>query len=325
MKKLLVTSIGNKSALLAHLLDAIERVSSPITILTSDASSEVLCSKLAPSFVKSPLFQPTFRAEVAEFIARAGVNFILPTREQDQLLLQQMSNSGEIPGIAVLASPLQTLKLFGDKMHSEVFLRNLGFPTIPTFTDLDSVLSTQLVVKERFGAGSIGTRVEVSRAEAAEHAPLLENPVFQPYIRGPEFTVDAYYSSQGDLKGLSVRSRDLVIRGESYVTTVTTDKDLNEFAIRVATRLSETTRIFGPICFQFIVAENGPMIIEVNPRFGGASGASILAGLDSLSWLLGEASGEQTFPDEIFLPGASLTVTKVTTDTVLELGVIGAE
>jgi carbamoyl-phosphate synthase large subunit len=43
---------------------------------------------------------------------------------------------------------------------------------------------------------------------------------------------------------------------------------------------------------QAIVVDGALQVIECNPRFGGASTASIAVGLDSLYWSLAEALGQ---------------------------------
>ena len=51
--------------------------------------------------------------------------------------------------------------------------------------------------------------------------------------------------------------------------------------------------LYGHVIFQLILSSNSKIhIIECNPRFGGASTASIAAGLDSFYWFILESLGE---------------------------------
>jgi carbamoyl-phosphate synthase large subunit len=143
-------------------------------------------------------------------------------------------------------------------------------------------------VKERFGAGSRAIGLDLDRAQAVAHAATLEAPLFQPFVPGREMSVDGWLDRDGQLKGLVLRWRDVVVNGESQITTTFRDAALEAQAAAVLGRLG----LRGPVVMQAIVDGAGEMhVIECNPRFGGASTASIAAGLDSLRWSLLEAAG----------------------------------
>jgi carbamoyl-phosphate synthase large subunit len=82
-----------------------------------------------------------------------------------------------------------------------------------------------------------------------------------------------------------LRRRDRVVSGESQVTTTFRDVVLEDQAVRVLAAL----KLYGPVVIQAIVVDGGLQVIECNPRFGGASTASIAVGLDSLYWSLADA------------------------------------
>ena len=75
------------------------------------------------------------------------------------------------------------------------------------------------VVKELDGAGSIHTALNIPKEQASAYAEHLNKPIFQPYIIGQEWSVDLYRTSQGKVMGCVARQRDLVIKGESQITT----------------------------------------------------------------------------------------------------------
>jgi carbamoyl-phosphate synthase large subunit len=76
-----------------------------------------------------------------------------------------------------------------------------------------------------------------------------------------------------------------VHNGESQVTTTFRDPRL-ELEI---TNILNSLKLSGPIVLQAIISNDGLLnVIECNPRFGGASTASIEVGLDILFWSLVE-------------------------------------
>jgi carbamoyl-phosphate synthase large subunit len=132
--------------------------------------------------------------------------------------------------------------------------------------------------------------LKISKNEALSFAKQLENPIFQPYIEGKEWSIDLYRSKEGEVKGCVARLRDCVIGGESQVTTTVSYPLLENYCIALANQLN----IYGHAVVQVIEDEKGQFhIIECNLRFGGASTASLAVGLDSFYWFFVEALGRE--------------------------------
>jgi carbamoyl-phosphate synthase large subunit len=96
------------------------------------------------------------------------------------------------------------------------------------------------------------------------------------------------------------RTRDVVVRGESQVTTTLPDAALLARLRPIVEKLG----LYGPFVLQALLTdEGGLLLIECNCRFGGASTLGIAAGVDSFYWFLQEAGGAylQAFP---FVPVA---------------------
>ena len=91
--------------------------------------------------------------------------------------------------------------------------------------------------------------VEAARSSLSR----FENPVCQPYIEGPEFSVDLYISQNTTPKGCVVRTRDVVIHGESQVTTTTERPDIEKTCLEAAAAIGLT----GHALFQIIEDKNG--------------------------------------------------------------------
>jgi carbamoyl-phosphate synthase large subunit len=130
--------------------------------------------------------------------------------------------------------------------------------------------------------------LHLTKEEAETHAHKLEYPIFQPFIEGQEWSVDLFRSSRGIVIGCVARRRDFIVKGESQMTTTHVFPSLEELCKKVADFLD----IQGHAIFQVIEDQAGTFhIIECNPRFGGASTASIAVGLDSFYWFFLECTG----------------------------------
>ena len=153
--------------------------------------------------------------------------------------------------------------------------------TIHASENIEDVDAIRIVVKERFGAGSDKIGINLDKEGALSHAIHLKNPIYQPFIAGYEISVDAYISNEGNVKGIIMRRRDLVVDGESQITSTINDKHLEKLFSKIINSL----HLNGHIILQAIISNNRDVnVIECNPRFGGASTLSLQAGLDSFYW-----------------------------------------
>ena len=85
-----------------------------------------------------------------------------------------------------------------------------------------------------------------------------------------------------------MRRRDVVVNGESQITTTYFDKRLEMLCKDFADRFN----FYGHILLQIITDTNSNFhIVECNPRFGGASNLSCAAGLNSFYWFILESNG----------------------------------
>jgi len=120
----------------------------------------------------------------------------------------------------------------------------------------------------------------------------LENPklIFMEYISNldyTEFTVDAYYDRNSNLKCAVPRERIVVRSGE--VSKAKTHK--NSLLDLIFEKLSFIEGAKGCLTIQFFVsnADDTDIIgIEINPRFGGGFPLSYLAGANYPKWLIEE-------------------------------------
>jgi carbamoyl-phosphate synthase large subunit len=185
---------------------------------------------------------------------------------------------------------------------------------IPSALSLEGAPWERCVVKERRGAGSRSIGIGLDRAQAATHARTLSEPIFQPFLAGEEISADAWLDRAARLKGLVLRRRDLVIDGESQVTTTFRDARIESEIAGLLGALD----LRGPVVVQALLHADGSInVIECNARLGGASTAGIAAGLQSLYWSLLEAHGGNV-DHEVFerAPG-EIRLVRVPSDLIL--------
>lgn len=285
----LVTSASRKLPLLRSIEADLRGLDPDVRVQAADADPHCLASYAWPHFTAMPRLDHAPADEVCAWIVEQGAAVVMPTRDDDVLFLARHRSVLAAAGVESMTGDEAAVHACLDKLEFARILMAAGVAAIPTFVDLDSLEGHEaVVVKERHGAGSRGIAVGVDHAAAREWATRLVEPVVQPMITGPELSVDAYRTRDGELLGCVARTRDLVVNGESQVSTVVDDAPYRPVVIAVLDALGLT----GPALVQVIDTVDGPVVLECNPRLGGASTLSLAAGLRTPTWAVLEAAGE---------------------------------
>jgi carbamoyl-phosphate synthase large subunit len=286
--KVLLSSASRKIPLLRAMERAALCVDANSEVVAGDIDPNVLASHAAKNFWLMPRAIGENVVAIIDGCRERGINVILPTRDGELNFWARNAEAFLAAGIHVIVSSSKAVQRCIDKLEFSEFGQREGLPFIPSALDIAAFASPRFVVKERFGAGSVGVSLNVDRAQAVAAAARMVCPIFQPFIEGLEFSVDAWLDRSSKVKGLILRRRDNVLNGESQVTTTRRDAEIESRAAMVLERLG----LCGPVVLQILVDKQRQLhVIECNARFGGASTASIAAGLDSLFWSLMEAAG----------------------------------
>lgn len=280
----LMTSAARKVSMLRALQSAAHRLDPSSRVIAGDTDRGAPSRHVADDFWTMPRLEALDTTTLVAECESRGIQTILPTRDGELSFWAKLRPSLEAIGISVIVSSPAALAVCLDKLVFSEWGKDHDLPVIPADLRPGTFGDHPLVVKERFGAGSISLGLRLLSPAAQAHAAGLVAPIFQPFIEGPEISIDAWLSSSGRAHGLVLRRRDRVVGGESQITTTFRDERLEAQARRVLEGLG----LSGPVVMQAIITEAGLAVIEVNPRFGGASTASIAVGLDLLYWSLWE-------------------------------------
>ncbi|MFP6886654.1 MAG: ATP-grasp domain-containing protein, partial [Opitutales bacterium] len=137
--------------------------------------------------------------------------------------------------------------------------------------------------------GSAELGLDLNRETARDHAARLKAPIFQPYVRGREFSSEVWLDRNSRAKGILLRWREHIVDGESHRTVTFRNQEWEDIVVRAAESLGLTGHVLG----QVLVDKDGsPHFVEINSRLGGATPLSIACGLHSVEWFLRETAGE---------------------------------
>ncbi|MFC0271925.1 ATP-grasp domain-containing protein [Metabacillus herbersteinensis] len=285
----LVTSISSKVPLIKAIKKAAHKINPLIKVIGADLHSNCIARYFVDRFWQMPRLDDIKIDQLIQYCLKNKIIHIIPTRDGELKFFAEHKKKLKEDGIYVMVPNNKSVEMCNDKYLFYKKLSVLANPVITTKTAIDQIKSLKFVVKERFGAGSQNIGLGLSSEEAFHHAKKLEYPIFQPYIDGFEVSVDFYVTKEGEVKGIITRKREMIVNGESQITTTFRDDHLERLCEKAANDL----QLYGHNVMQWIIDLNGDYhMIECNSRFGGASTLSVAAGLDSLYWFLLEARGK---------------------------------
>ena len=286
----LITSLSNKVPLIRAVRRAKIKVAPDGHIHGADSNPACIGRNFVDDFWEMPPTAELSPADVVRYCKERDIRTIIPTRDGELLFFaenDELFNANEIA--VMVASPASVQTCLDKKKFFQALCDQGSLNPIPTFSHPDPDVGDRWVVKERFGSGSKNILLDVSLEEARASLNRFEHPLCQPYIEGLESSVDLYIAQNATPKGCIVRTRDVVINGESQVTTTADRPDIEKTCLEAAAAIGLT----GHALFQIIEDTRGSLnILECNCRFGGASSLSVAAGLDSFFWFFRECMGD---------------------------------
>ncbi len=284
----LITSISKKMPLIDAVRAAADKLGQFQKIHGCDSDSSCIGQYGVDAFWHCPSLPELTPDQIISYCRDNGITAIIPTRDADLAFYSRHRPLFQKQEIHILISPLDTITTCQDKKQFADLLMKEHLPAIPTFLSLAECSASRYVVKERNGAGSQQIGLALTKEHALEHSHHLKQPIFQPYIEGQEWSIDLFRTLDGHVKGCVARKRDFIVGGESQVTTTARHPALEQLCHTLADKLD----IHGHAVFQVIEdAQGGFHVVECNPRFGGASTASLAVGLDSFFWFFAECLG----------------------------------
>lgn len=225
---------------------------------------------------------------------------LVPSADAELRAVARLAPMLEDGGTRVLVSPPAALERCADKAAFIEFCQARGYPVAPLHgAAAESEPSELNPVFVRPRRGRVPDCTGLVRSAARLEAMRAECPelVVQAMIAAPEYSIDVLLDWTGEPLQAVSRRRLRVRGGEATTSRVEQIPALTDLALSLCSELG----LIGHVMLQaFYCAAEGAHLIEVNPRFGGASTLAIAAGLDSprrlLALLAGDASARDPGP-----------------------------
>jgi carbamoyl-phosphate synthase large subunit len=285
----LVSSSGRRTGLVTAFRSAV--APSGGRVLTADVDP------LAPThFVGDfavrvpPVTDPGYADFLLGLVADHDVGLLVPTIDPELPVLAAARDRFAAAGcLAVVSSP-GLVDACADKLHLATRLADTGlaYPDTWAGDELPAILPAAVVCKPRRGSASKG--LQILTGEEATRLRLGPDVVVQPLIPGPEITVDALFDLAGRPVHAVPRRRLRTLAGESIQGVTIDHEPIREWLVGLLALIG-SWGASGPVTIQAILAENAPVLIEVNPRFGGGFPLGHAAGARYPEWLVEFAAG----------------------------------
>lgn len=228
-----------------------------------------------------PWDAPDIVSDIATAAIINEIDLIIPCQDAAVPIATKL---GEIAVASIYESAMICL----DKREFEKFMLDNFSENYPNF---DRYKDTKFVCKPARGYGSNGIVI-------SEDVSILDKPANEPYIcqrfiKGTEYSVDAYFDKNGKYVDSVQRYRHRVSGGEVIISETVHSPKLANLTEEIGNKIGG---LKGPINFQYIF-DNKPngtfYLFEINARFGGGYTLSMEAGLNAIKLIKRDWLGEE--------------------------------
>lgn len=287
-RNVLITACGAKVALVRAFRRA--ATARGLRTLAADVVADAVALREADAALRLPRWSdPGYGEALVAACTEHAVGLLVPTADAEMPWLLPVVERLSAVGTTVLLPSARTLSICRDKRALVEFCRAHGFAVPETF-DADWVpTGFPVFARPAQGQGGMGAGRVDTPALLAALREIHPDLLVQAYVDEPEYSVDLLMDLEGRPLQAVARRRVAVRGGEAIVCRVERVDALTDTVMR----LGEVLGLVGHNVVQaFWSPESGPRIIEINPRFGGASNLAIEAGLDSPARLLDLLAGD---------------------------------
>ena len=301
-KKILLTCFSPKKvALLKHVYFAASRVDSNLEVLVGNSKINNILKALCGKIFLMPDIEKYEYKKLLKVFKKNNITPIIPTNGKELIFWSKNKKIFLKNKIDIIISPHETIKVCTDKYKFFNFCKRkkiLTINTVSNIKNLDRLNSNRYVVKDRHGSGSKKIYKNITLNDLKQKISDFDSYIIQDYISSKkEYSVDAWYSGDFKLCKYFIRKRDYVEDGESKITSSVKNYKFN----KIIEKYLNSFKLYGPVNFQFFEHQNKIILIECNPRFGGASTFSMSCGLDLFYYSILNSYYKNSMYDKILI------------------------
>jgi len=297
--RVLLSSAGRRGYLVRYFKQAVGDTGE---VWGADSSSYAPAFKYCDHSVILPKVSQTgYIDNLLALCLENGIDMVVPLIDPELEVLSPWYDEFRSKGVMVVVSPHRTIEIAFDKYLTYLHAKQAGIEVPQTVTSIEEAikllsegeLTWPLMVKPRKGSASLFANSCSNQSELMLAFQSCPAPVIQQFVSGEEYGYDLFCDS--DFKPVNVFcKRKIAMRaGETDKAVSVNDKKLIDLGMKIA----QAFPMFGPADADIKMDKNGPMLLEVNPRFGGGYPCSHLCGADFPAKLIAICKGQKLSPD----------------------------
>lgn len=232
--------------------------------------------------------EDVFVEKTLEICKKEKINNIMAVSGFDTIVYAKHRNQYEKLSVNVPFSDYEVIKTCNDKFL--LYERIKRMDTM-VFTTLDpNEIEVPCIVKPRAGKGSRDVFVCRDVNDLKYALKKCSEPILQEFLPGREYTVDVLSDLNEKALITVPRERIETKAGIASKARIVLDKELQ----RTSADIAEEVGLRGGSCMQFKEGKDGRLkLIEINPRMGGTTIISVLAGVNIPEILIRLCEGEK--------------------------------
>jgi carbamoyl-phosphate synthase large subunit len=237
----------------------------------------------------------SFIDRLNEIVEKYGVNLLLPTSGFDIYPYSEFRDQLIKRGAFPVVSDMDSLVTCKDKMLTYERLKS-KFDLPFTTTDPTEISSFPVMAKPRYGKGSRDIMRLDNTDDIGYVTSKMKDLIFQEFLPGTEYTIDVL--SDLDKKAILAvpRIRIQTKAGISTKGRILKNRRIEEECMQIADFIG----IRGPCCIQMKEDANGIIkLVEINPRMGGGTIFTALAGANFPMMLIDMVEHKQVKVPEV--------------------------
>lgn len=174
-------------------------------------------------------------------------------------------------GRTLLGCRADAVRIAASKRATALALAQTGIPVAAAYSSVDEVPAGGIVVKPDDGAGSQDTFFFEDRVKLKQWLRTHASPnwIFQPYIRGEARSL-SLLCCEGRARLLSCNRQKIALEDGAFRFDGVTVSAMDDNDARYAALAGDIARalpgLWGYCGVDFIEADTGPIVIEINPR-----------------------------------------------------------
>jgi len=322
--KVLLTCAGRRNYLVRYFREAVGNNGKVFAADNSETASAL--QEADRAFIVPPVSAANYTKVLREICEEQSIKLIVPLNDLELPILAAESGKFSDAGAKVLISPTEIIEICLDKWKTYCFLRENHIPTPVTYLSLAEVeagllkreVTFPLVLKPRWGTASLYIHtvntIEELRDVYALLRKLLPNSiigqlscgdlehaiVIQEALDGVECGMDILNNLSGQFQGTVARQKISMRAGETDRAITLNDESLR----KIGRDIGEKLHHIGNVDCDVFLTDSGPVVLEMNPRFGGGYPFSHEAGANFpaiiIAWISGQPANPawlETIPD----------------------------